>query len=120
MATLTETRHTAGFISSEANGNRSRKVITLLAAETTGGLAAGTVVGAMNAGDGTWGVYDNVNPDSADGVLIEAVDASSSNVSATIICRDAEVNEDELTIGGDSTSVTDAKTDLELLGIIYR
>lgn len=120
MATLTETRHTAGFISSESNGNRSRKVITLLAAETTGGLAAGTVVGAMNAADGTWGKYDNTDPDSADGVLIEAVDASSANVSATIICRDAEVNQDELTVGGDATSIAAAKVDLEGLGIIYR
>ena len=115
MATKTETRHTAGFISSEANGNRSRQVITLLAAETTGNLAAGTLVGEMNADDGTWGVYDDTDPNSADGVLIESVDASSANVTATAIVRDAEVNEDELT-GSDAAG----KADLLLLGIIYR
>ena len=120
MATKTETQHTAGFIVSEANGNRSRKKVTLLASETTGNLAAGTVIGEMNAGDDTYGAYDNVDPQAVAGILVEAVDASASNVEATIIVRDAEVNEDELTIGGDATSVTTAGVELLALGIIYR
>ncbi len=119
MATKTETRHTAGFIVSEANGNRSRKKVTLLAAETTGNLAAGTVIGEMAAGN-TYGAYDNTDPAAVDGILVEAVDASASNVEATIIVRDAEVNEDELTIGGDATSITAAGVELLALGIIYR
>jgi len=119
MATKTETLHTAGFIVSEANGNRSRKKVTLLASETTGNLAAGTVIGEMAVG-GTYGAYDNADPAAVDGILVEAVDASASNVEATIIVRDAEVNEDELTIGGDATSITAAGVDLLALGIIYR
>ena len=106
-------------IRDRANGNRSRKVVTLLASETTGGLASGTVIGEMTAGD-VYGAYDNGDPAIAEGILIEAVDASASNVDATILVRDAEVNEDELTIGGDATSIAAAKTELENLGIIYR
>jgi len=121
MATKTETQHTAGFIVSEANGNRSRKKVTLLAAETTGNLVAGTVIGEMSAPNaGTYGAYDNSNPAAVDGILVESVDASASDVEATIIVRDAEVNEDELTIGGDATSITAAGDELAALGIIYR
>lgn len=116
MATKTETLHTAGFIVSEANGNRSRSQIEILAAEIpAGGLAAGTVMGLMNAGDGTSGVYDDTDPLTASGILVVGVDASASNVAATIIERDAEVNEDELT-GIDAAG----KIELATTGIIFR
>ena len=113
MATKTERRHTAGFISSEANGNRSRAVVTVKASALSSGLASGTIMGTLSGGG--YGAYDNSDPAAAAGILIEELDASSADVSATLIVRDAEVNTDELT-GSDANG----KTDLEALGIVYR
>ena len=118
MATKTERRHTAGFISSEANGNRSRLVVTVDGAATTSaGLASGTVMGKVTSG----GKYIAYVTDASDGsgvaagILIEELDTTTSDSTATLIVRDAEVNEDELT-GSD----TDGKAELLALGIIYR
>ena len=118
MATKTERRHTAGFISSEANGNRSRLVVTVDGAATTAaGLSSGTVMGKVTSG-GKYKAYDASASDGTEdaaGVLIEELDTTASDSTATLIVRDAEVNEDELT-GSDAAG----KIELENLGIIYR
>ncbi len=118
MAAINELRHTAGFISSEANGNRSRDVVTVDGAATTAAsLAAGTVLGKVDVG-GKYIVYDasvSDGSENAAGILIEALDKGTADVSATILVRDAEVNGDELT-----ASDAGAETDLLALGIIYR
>ena len=118
MATKTELRHTAGFISSEANGNRSRLTVTVDGAATTSaGLAAGTVMGKVTSG-GKYIAYVNAASDGsgvAAGVLIEELATGTADSTATLIVRDAEVNQDEL-----AGSDTDGKAELEALGIIYR
>lgn len=118
MAAINELRHTAGFISSEATGNRSRDVITVDGAATTAAsLAAGTVLGKVTSGGKYIAYLAGASDGSEDaaGVLIEALDKGTADVSATIIARDAEVNEAELT-GSDGAG----KLELEALGIIYR
>jgi Bacteriophage lambda head decoration protein D len=95
MTTFNEGRHTAEFILSEANGNRSRENVTI--AGGTGGagkVAAGTVLGKLTA----TGEYVPSPAAGADGsqtavaILIEAVDATAADVKAAVIARDAEVN----------------------------
>jgi hypothetical protein len=118
MATLTETRHTAGFISSEANGNRSRLTVTVDGAATTSaGLASGTVMGKVTSGGKYIAYVDGASDGSgvAAGILIEALDKGTADSTATVIARDAEINEDEIT-GSD----TSGKDELEALGIVYR
>lgn len=90
MATLTEGRHTAEFIVSEANGDRSREVVTIA---KSGKLEAGAVLGvvtssgkykahAAGAGNGT---------ENAAAVLYAPTDATDADTKAVAIVRDAEV-----------------------------
>ena len=104
MATKTEVQHTASFIVSEANGNRSRETYTIKSGQD---LAAGTVIGLHSGGD--YAAYDNSDPAVAHGILIEATDASSAATDAAILVRDAEVVEAEVT-GEDATAKTDLPT----------
>lgn len=117
MAALTEARHTAEFILSEANGQRSRENGTL----DTGDLAAGTVVQlsgsklvaftGLLATDGT--------PDvAAAGILIGAADATSADQAVSYLARDAEVNVNLLTYPAGTKTITVAS--LKALGIICR
>ncbi|MBG95146.1 MAG: head decoration protein [Chloroflexi bacterium] len=108
MATKTETQHTASFIVSEANGNRSREEVTIKSGQN---LAAGTVIGLHSGGD--YAAYDDSDPASAYGILIEATDASSAAKNAAVLVRDAEVVEAEVT-GEDANAKTD------LASIIWR
>lgn len=117
MAALTEARHTAAFILSEANGQRSRESGVL----DTGDLAAGTVLQlsgtklvAFTAADATDGTADIP----AAGILIGAADATSADQAVAFIARDAEVNLNLLTYPAGKKAATVAS--LKLLGIICR
>lgn len=102
MTVLTEGRHTAEFLASEANGFRSRETITLASGEK---LEAGTVLGAST----TTGKYAALNPDSTAGyedaaaVLYDNCDATDGDIKAVIIARDAEVKAGALVWPGDIT-----------------
>ena len=118
MATKTELRHTAAFISSEANGNRSRLTVTVDGAATTSaGLASGTVMGKVTSGGKYIAYVDGASDGSgvAAGVLIEELGTGAADSTATLIAKDAEINTDEIT-GSDANG----KAELEALGIVYR
>jgi hypothetical protein len=100
MTILTEGRHAAEFILSEANGHRSRDNVVILGGSGGAGrLAAGTVLGKLTSG----GKYVPSPATGADGsqtgvaVLIYPVDATDADVTAAVVSRDAEVNKNILT-----------------------
>ena len=119
MATLTEGMYPAEFLVSEASGTRSRAVGTLASGNN---LDAGTVVGVITAS----GKYADYDADAADGtetaagVLLAPVDASSADADCVVIVRDAEVNADELTWTDQANDETAGTADLAALGIIVR
>jgi len=90
MAALNEGRHTAEFLVSEANGNRSRDVVTIA---NGAAYEPGTVLGQVTAS----GKYKPHAAGASDGtqnaaaVLYDAADASEGDADAVIIARDAEV-----------------------------
>lgn len=107
------------------------------AAFSKGGLAFTLADGATNfvagdgftitvaAGSGKWAGYDDGNADGtqvAAGVLMQKVDATSTDVSATAIVRLAEVKKDQLQWidAVDSTAKAKAYTDLAAINIIAR
>lgn len=126
MTTLTEGRHAAEFVLSEANGNRSRENVTIYGGFTGAAtLAAGTVLGKLTSG----GKYVTSPASGADGsqtaiaILMHRVDISDGDVEASIIARDAEVIGGSLTY--ESTVDTDNEiaakaTQLAAVGIIVR
>lgn len=97
MTTLTEGRHTAEFLLSEANGNRSRDHAKI--ASGAGKLVPGQVLGKITAS----GKYVAHAPAASNGsetavaILYAAVDATSADAPAVIVARDAEVKRVELT-----------------------
>lgn len=122
MASIDETTHAGGFILSEANGKRSRENITI--ASGAGKLPAGTVLGKVTS-TGFYVAYDNDatnGSQTAVGVLIAGVDATSSQVAAAMIARDAEVNENELVWDDDNgtSDINAGIADLANVGIIVR
>jgi len=79
------------FLKSEANGDLSRDVVTVLSG--SGKLLAGTVLGRVTA-TGKVRPYDNDNTDgsqTAIGVLLYDTDATSADAAAVAIVRQAEV-----------------------------
>lgn len=121
MTTLTETGHAGGFILSEANGSRSRDVITVVSGQN---LKAGAVLGRITA-SGKYKAYDNAAADgsqAAAGVLYDDVDASAADAKGVAILRDAEVNGGELVyaVGQDQTSKDASVVDFAALGILVR
>lgn len=119
MTELTEKPRTAGFILSEANGRRSRDNVTIAQGEV---LQAGAVI-AQSASTGKWQGYQNDETTlAAKGILIEAVDATSGDVEAAAIVRDAEVIGPQL-VWEDTEDTGDreaAVQDLAAAGIIVR
>lgn len=114
----TEPNHAGEFLLSEASGNRSREVVTVVAGQV---LAAGTVVGKITAND-KYAVYDNGASDGTEvaaGVIYNAVDTSATGLNADseqlVIVRDAEVDANLLT-----SNDANGTTDLLSLGIIVR
>lgn len=94
MTVLEESRHTAEFVVSEANGRRSRGTGTLAEGNT---LEAGAVLGQLDA-DGNFTELDP-GADPADGsetavaILFDAVDAGEADEDGVVVMlRDCEVN----------------------------
>ena len=127
MATLNETRATAEFLSSEANGYRSRDEGTItVPANTT--IPAGRVMARITA-TGKYVPHDPAGTDNgtrtAVGVLFEAVaNATGSAVDHTraVIVRDAEVVGAHLTYhaAADADAKAAANASLKLVGIVVR
>ena len=121
MATLTETRHNANFLVSEANGYRSRATGTVEGGAA--GLVAGTLLGVRTSG----GNYIRHDADAADGsqtvagILYEEI-GIDEELERTIIVRDAEVNKNHLTYedAADAGEIIAADAALLTLGIIAR
>lgn len=121
MTILTEPRATAEFIKREANGDRSRKVVTVRAGSAD--LVAGTVLGLETSG-GNYVRHDSGNADGSENeaaILFEAVEANTS-AERTVIIRDCEVVGEHLTYedGADAAAKTATNTALAALGIIVR
>lgn len=120
MATLTESRHRGEYCIAEANGDRSREVVTL----TGGPYVPGEVLGKITA-SGKYTVYDQ---DAVDGteaaaaILYDHADGSAADVSAVVTIRDATVNGNDLTWPGDidAGEKTAAIAELAALGVIVR
>jgi hypothetical protein len=117
----TEGKHPGEFIISEANGHRSREVVTI---DNGADLVAGTVLGKITVG----GKYIAADQDAGDGsdaavaILYADAAAASAEVQAVVIVRDAEVNRDELTFhaNNDAGEITELIGDLATVGIIVR
>lgn len=123
MTTLTEKMHEGEAILSEANGHRSRHNVTILSG--SGVVKAGTVIGKITAS----GKYQPSPATDANGsgvaiaVTIAEVDATSADVVAAIIARDAEVNGDLLTYEATvdtSPEIVAKAVQLAAVGIIVR
>ena len=127
MTILTEGRHTAEFILSEANGRRSRENGTVKSGEI---LAAGQLVqldtGKLVAFDGATDSAGDLVVE-ATGIILGPVDASATGTNAdtpaAYLARDAEVNDNVLvfpteTSGGNEHA--NAVASLALLGILVR
>lgn len=125
MPSQTETLHDGGFVLSLANRNRSLENVLI---ESGQDLEAGTVLG-KNA-DNRYVAHDATNTDGSDvavGILYANVNTSSTGTNAhteaTMVARDAEVNENEITWAdgrGPTNADANAKTALEALGIRFR
>lgn len=123
MAILTEGRHAAEGLLSEANFHRSRDNIIVVSG--AGVLAAGTVLGKLTAG----GKYTASPATGADGsqvaaaVLLYPVDATSADVAVAAITRDAEWNGKTLAYAAsvdDDTKKAAKHAQLAAVGIIVR
>jgi hypothetical protein len=115
MPTLTEGRHTAEFLLSEANGYQSREQVVLAAAAPA--LSAGTVMGKITA-SGKYVAYSNAAVDgsqTAVGILYANAENSAADQKVTIIARNAEVKGVALT-GSDAPALVE----LAAIGIIVR
>jgi hypothetical protein len=116
-----EGRHTAEFMVSEANGNRSREVGVLAAGEA---VKAGTVLGQSDATS----KYSPLNPASTAGfenataLLYDNVPASEDDRRVVLIKRDAEVKP-SLLVWPDDINEADKATamqSLDAVGIAFR
>lgn len=128
MTIHTEGRHPAEHIISEANGTRSREVVTLAAGNN---LPAGAVLARLATGANA-GKYTALDPSSAaspaDGtkvavaVLFAAVDATAGDRPAVITARDTEVKAAPLgwPAGATPLEKTTALAELASLGIVAR
>lgn len=120
MATVTDTPRAGAFIVSEANGGRSREVVTVTA--TGGALAAGTVLGKITA-TGKYVRHDDAASDGSEtaaAILYAPIGAVEANV--TVIARDTVVAGSYLTYEASATAleITEANAELAAVGIIVR
>jgi hypothetical protein len=121
MTVLTEGKYAADFVVSEASGTRSRDAVTI--AQSTV-LEPGTVLGRLTA----TAKYVALDPaattgaEVAAGLLRTGIDATTADVSAVALLRDAEVNGAELVWPDAITPEQKAAATAELaaLGIIVR
>lgn len=121
--TLTEGRHTGGYIVSEANGALSREVVTILK-KSGHKLQAGTVLGKVTAS----GKYAPVNFSASDGsqtataILFDNVDATEKDRSAVVTVRHAEVKASALVwpAGAQTDQIKAALAQLQGSAIVAR
>lgn len=125
MASYDEPLRPLEFLVSEANGQRSREKVTLLASQ--GALLPGTVMAKVTA-TGKYVPYDDdangttAGVGIAAGILCYPVADSASDQDVFIIARDAEVQLDLLQweASNDAGEKTAGVADLAALGIIAR
>lgn len=118
MATsYTQGRNAGEFLISEANGDLSRDEITVASGQN---LVAGAVISLVTA-SGHYAAYLNTGSagqETAAGILLEAVDASSAATKGVGILRHAEVNANEINWGSvNAAGITAGKADLAAAGI---
>lgn len=121
MAQLNETRGTANFLVSEANGMyRSREVGTV-AAGAAPGLSAGTILGKLTAG-GNFVRYDPSGEDGSQTIAAILFEAAVGTVKKALVVRDCEVNGAHLIYqnGANDAAKATANAALKALGIIVR
>lgn len=114
MAAVSDTKRTAEFMVSEANGYRSREDRTAALGGTV--LPAGTLLGRLTAG-GNYVPYVEgaaTGAQTVSGILFEG---NSGTALRTIIVRDAEVNLNHITYTGTEATVI---AGLNALGIAVR
>lgn len=121
MAQLNETRGTANFLVSEANGMYRSRDEGTVAAGNAPGLLAGTILGRLTVGD-NFVALDSDAETGAEGVAGILFEAAVGTVRRTIVTRDCEVNGAHLiypegATDGDKATVNAA---LATLGIIVR
>lgn len=120
MAPVTMGKLSAEFLISEANDYRSRDEVTVDA--TGGALEPGTILGIVTAS----GKYVRHNAAGVDGSQTEAgilmVAIGAVEDTRTVIARDAEVSESDLTyeVGADAAQVAASNAALASLGIVVR
>ena len=120
MTVLTETRHRGEFLVSEANGHRSREVVTMVSG--TVALVAGSVLGKITA-SGKYNAYDSANVDGSEdaaAILFDDCDASGGDVECLVILRDAEFNLGAVIWSETDTDEPAGIIALALLGVIGR
>lgn len=121
MTELTEGRHAAEFLVSEANGHRSRETVTIASGLT---LEAGAVLGQVSASS----EYTEYTPGATDGseaaaaVLYDNVDTTDGAKEAVVVARDAEVAGAALVWPGGATQthIDNGTANLASKGIIAR
>jgi hypothetical protein len=122
MAVLTEGRHAAEFLLTEANGARSRETVTLAESQS---VVPGAVLGKVTA-SGEYGAFDPAAEDGLEAAAGVALYAAATEAAETaplvIIARDAEVNQHclEWPSGITDPEKTAAIAQLAALGIIVR
>lgn len=116
MSVVTEGRHTGHFLLSEANGTRSRDVVTLAAG--SGDLAAGAVLGKITASS----KFAPHAPSASDGsetavaILLGNVSVpAAADVDAVVVARDAEVK--AASLGFAAATDTDAEKTVVLAAL---
>ena len=123
MTTLTEGKHTGGFLIWEVLRDYTRETITL--ASGAGKLAPGTVLGRITTG----GKYTGLAPaatngsQNAAGILWADVDATDADAPGVVILRGPAIaNRHEIVWPEAATEaqITTATTALAALGIILR
>ena len=123
MTTLTEGKHTGGFLVWEVLRDYTRETVTI--ASGAGKLAPGTVLGKITTG----GKYTVLTPgasngsQNAAGILWGGVEATDADAPGVVILRGpAIVNRHEIIWpeGATEAQITAATTALAALGIILR
>ena len=121
MTVLTEGQHNLEFFVSEATGDRSREVLTLL--ESTDVYMSGTVLQPQiveTVATGKYEIFDGTGPAAA--IVYHDVDATEDDAPGVCFVRDMEFKEDKLVFEDDATAqdVIDAIADFKALGMIAR
>lgn len=121
MAQLNETRGTANFLVSEANGMYRSRDAGTVAAGAAPGLIAGTILGKLTAG-GNFVAYDSAASNGAQTIAGILFEAAVGTVKKTIVTRDCEVNGAHLVYpaGANDAAKATANAALKALGIIVR